>query len=396
VKWSDRIAIRGIRYNFVEKGGITLLGIAELYILIRLIEQSDFGLIALMNMVLFFGTFLSDMGLSNSIIHRKVLTKRQLSSLFWLYVAAGSLITIIVFMISPALAIFFDAPELLILIRVASFSILINSLGSLYWGVLYKELKFKYLSVLNLSVNALKFIVVCTLAFTGWGVWAIVAGLIVKSTAKTIGFVIATKSIFRPAWYFNYLSIKEDVRFGVYQTGESLVNLLHQRVDTLIIGKFLGLEVLGVYDLMKNILMKVYKMINPIFTTVSIPMLARVKDESRKTIALYLEQIQMLSFFNFPIYILLLFYDELFFDFFLKPEWERQGYHLAFGLLDIFYLLSSILNPIGSLVIAHGAVRSSFRYNLMVAVLLPTILLMLAALGGGLAILVLAMVIFRY
>jgi O-antigen/teichoic acid export membrane protein len=261
--------------------------------------------------------------------------------------------------------------------------------------VLYKELKFKYLSVLNLSVNALKFIVVCTLAFTGWGVWAIVAGLIVKSTAKTIGFVIATKSIFRPAWYFNYLSIKEDVRFGVYQTGESLVNLLHQRVDTLIIGKFLGLEVLGVYDLMKNILMKVYKMINPIFTTVSIPMLARVKDESRKTIALYLEQIQMLSFFNFPIYILLLFYDELFFDFFLKPEWERQGYHLAFGLLDIFYLLSSILNPIGSLVIAHGAVRSSFRYNLMVAVLLPTILLMLAALGGGLAILVLAMVIFQ-
>src|SRR5690554_638922 len=111
---------------------VTILQFAQLSILARHLEPADFGLMAIMMVVIGFSQAFQDMGISNAIIQRQDISHSQLSSLYWLNIVAGVLLFLIVLAISPLVAGFYEEPRITNLMAQLSIVFILVAVGNQY------------------------------------------------------------------------------------------------------------------------------------------------------------------------------------------------------------------------------------------------------------------------
>src|SRR3990172_7075720 len=78
---------RTISSGFVTvlaQGARSLLGLASIIVLARLLTPRDFGLVAMVTTVMGFLQVLKDAGLSTATVQRQSITHAQVSNLFWI------------------------------------------------------------------------------------------------------------------------------------------------------------------------------------------------------------------------------------------------------------------------------------------------------------------------
>ena len=368
------ISFRGLRWSIIEKAFLTIAGFVQLLVVVRYVEKEELGLMAMVYTILSFGGVFSDLGLGNSIIHKQESGHDKLSSLFWSYILIGCLLTVIFATTAPLFAYFFNEGELKSIVIIASFTFLINGFVQLYQAILYKEMKFRILSKIQITVTAISFIVVESFAMLGFGVYALVTGLLARTVTNAVCLIIIGRKHFTPGLHFSILEVREHLRFGLFQTGERIINTLNTQFDTLIIGKFLGAETLGVYDVLKRLLSRPMQLINSIVTKVSLPVLARTQEDSKKLGSLYIRQILYLCSINFPIYVFIALSSRTFIPYLLTENWLNPGNNFLFILFCLYYMIYTVQNPIGTLIIAKGQVHRSFYYNLVVLFFFPLLL----------------------
>ncbi len=107
---------------------------------------------------------------------------------------------------------------------------------------------------------------------------------------------------YKPSFVFKVGKIKEFLSFGAYQMGEKSINYFNSQVDTILIGKLLGMEALGIYSIAKQLIMRPAQVINPIITKVTFPTMAKVQEDTERLKKIYLKTMNYLSSINFPIY----------------------------------------------------------------------------------------------
>lgn len=387
------ISFWGLRWSIVEKVSLAIVGFVQLLVVVRYIGKADLGLMAILNTVLSFAGIFSDLGLGNSILHKQEKNHNKLSSLFWFYVMTGVLLNILFVLISPILAYFFEERALTPVMIIASFTFSINGFALLYQAIFYKELDFRVLSQIQIAVTGASFFCVIILAVLGYGVYALVIGVVVRSTVNVIFLTLAGKKYFIPSLYFKMQEVREHIRFAIFQTGERIINTINTQSDVLIVGKLLGTEVLGVYDIFKQLLSRPMQLINPVITRISLPVLAKVQAEPARAGNLYIRQIQYLASVNFPIYIFLALSSEPVIYYFLTETWLSPTTNLLFILFCMYYMVYTIQNPIGTLIIATGQVHRSFYYNLVILFFLPFLIVWAAT--KGITVLLSCMLIFH-
>ena len=77
-------AIRGGALTLIEQGGILLIHIITLMVLVRILPQQDFGLIAMIVPLTTFIMLFNDLGLSTAVVQKKEITHDQVNGLFWI------------------------------------------------------------------------------------------------------------------------------------------------------------------------------------------------------------------------------------------------------------------------------------------------------------------------
>jgi O-antigen/teichoic acid export membrane protein len=105
------------------------LQIGTTIILARLLLPSDYGLQSMVVTWTGFFSLFKDAGLSVATVQRETLTHEQISTLFWINIAIGSLLMILVAATGPFIAAFYKDPRLLWLTVASSTIFLFNSLG---------------------------------------------------------------------------------------------------------------------------------------------------------------------------------------------------------------------------------------------------------------------------
>lgn len=359
--------IDSVRWNAFSTIGVALLEIIRLFILLRLLSAYEFGLFALVSIVLFYVDALNDIGFSGAIIHKKINEKDKLSSIYWLTVITNTFFAFIIYLLAEPIAAFFDSPELIAMIRLVSVIFVIGGLGTIYKAVLIKEMKFKALSIIQFGGTLVYFVSSVFLAYEGYGVYALIYGIILKAVIENIGYVIFGRRQFVPKLKLNLSGLSYYFRFGMFQIGERASNVIRKELDTLLVGKFLGTEVLGFYSVMKNLLVRPYTLINPLITNVTLPLMSKLQNAKQELKKIYLEQINALTTVNAFIYIFLAVFALQFVLFYYGAEW--QEHILSFSIIAITYLLISIANPVGSLVISTGRADKGFYWNIGVLVI---------------------------
>ena len=366
-------ALSGIKWTTMASIVNTIVQIVQLAILARLLNPTDFGLMALVMVVIGFSQMFIDMGLSNAIIYKQEITREQLSSLYWLNVFIGVLFFILLVISSPLIAHYYKNEKLIPLINLVAVTFLMKPWGQQFMILMQKKLHFSAIAKTDMVSRFISFIVVVAMAYKSFGVYSLAVGSLVFTFFSTIGYIVFGRNLHKPIFYLKIKLLSDFLSFGLYQMGEKIIQYFASQFDTILIGKLLGLEVLGIYNVAKNLVNQPISVINPVITKVTFPLMSQVNNDNNKLKAVFLKTINYLSFVNIPVYLMIFLLANPIVTVMFGAKW-LEAVPLV-QILSLALILGSIGNPAGSLLLSKGKANIAFYWNLIIFLLFPVLII---------------------
>jgi len=372
-------AFNGVKWTTFSSVINAILQLAQLMILARYLSPHDFGLLSILMVVVGFSRVFVDFGLSKAIIYKKNISNSQLSTLYWLNILLSVCIFIILYFISSFIANFYNESMLESLIILISSSLVIQAFGQQFRTLFQKELQFNILAKIDIFAAIISFIVAICLAINGFGIYALVYPILIMALIKSILLVYIGLQHHKPKFVFNILEVKEFLSFGSYTVGNGIVSTIATQIDVLIIGKLLGTETLGLYSIIKELILRPAQLINPIITKVAFPTMSKVNHDINQVRRIYLKLINYISSVNFPIYIASFILAQEIITIFLGEKW-LNGVEI-FQILSIWGLVRSISSPIGTLIMSLGKPQYEMYFNVFIMFYMPCVLFLVIPFG---------------
>lgn len=361
-------ATSGIKWTSISMIVTTVLQFSQLAILARFLSPEQFGLMALVMVVIGFSQAFVDMGMSNAIIHKQTTSKLHLSSLYWLTVFAGVCVTTTVFLCAPLIAQFYVQPELVLLIQVVSFAFFISSLGSQYKILFQKELKFKSIALVELCASFSAFFVAITMANLDYGVYALVfANITMTSVSSLLFLLLGARNIYVPKFHFKWSEVRVYVGFGAYQLGERTINYFSANIDKILIGKLLGSHAVGLYNVAWQLIIFPLSKLNPIINKVALPVYGKLQQDPAAIDEYYSLAMRAIGLIVIPFSIYLSFFSKPLVAVVFGQQWVEAAHVVS--ILGGVGLIKAIGNPGGALVVALGNAKVGFWWNAVWATL---------------------------
>lgn len=214
--------------------------------LARMLSPEEFGTIALLYLFTGIASAFVDSGFSAALVQRQDVTQTDESTVFWFNLVMALIVALALAASAPAIAGFFDRAILVTLTQILALNIFISALGSVHGTLLNKRLEFKIQMKIGAVTTVISGVVAVVMAWNGYGVWALAAQTVTASLVTT--FFLWFLSSWRPKWVFSFDSVKKLFGFGGYMLASGLLDIAYNRVYTILIGKFYGVQELGFYN----------------------------------------------------------------------------------------------------------------------------------------------------
>jgi len=365
----NKKAVLGIKWTTASTISISIVAITKIAILTRLLDKSDFGLMALIMFIMGFVNLFSDMGISVAILHKKNITIKQYSSLYWFNFIISFALLYIIYLIAPFVARFYNEPELQKLIPIMGISFIINSIGNQYKLILEKKLEFKTLSITEISSSLLSLVFSVFLAYNNFKVYSLIYSLLLQYLITNVTLLVIGYPKNKIKAFISFSETKFFLKIGIYKVGGQIINYFNKELDSLIIGKLLGTEILGSYSLAKQLVAKPSQIINPVLTRVVTPVLVKFQSNLVLLKKHYLNLINVVSFINTIAYLIVIIFTPLLVDILYGNDYANI--HTIVRILSVYMIVRSIGNPIGSLIVATGRTDIEFRWNFYTLAVTP-------------------------
>ncbi|MDO5968900.1 lipopolysaccharide biosynthesis protein [Flavivirga aquimarina] len=336
-----------------------ILQIIFTMILARLLSKSDFGLVAMAMLVNRFVVAMTNIGFGGAIIQSQMVNKNQISAIFYIQLTINIFLTIVVFFSADLAAGFFEALELAPLIRVFSFVIVLQTLQ--FPNILLrKELKFKSFSLIEIFSMVLSNGVAIFLAVIGYGVWALVWRLIIQRILFGLlsfyyGNWLPTKPEFK--------GIKPLFKFGVNMLGSNMVYYFVENLVAILTGKYLGKEVLGLFNLAYNLAIIPATKIKTIITTVLTASFSKIQFKTEKFVNGYGLMLKYTSLVFIPLMLFIAASSYNTIPLFYGNSWSGASPFLL--ILCFVGILRGISHMLRSAILAKGKSQIIFRSALI-------------------------------
>ncbi len=290
----------GVRWVGIGQIGNRLLSMASTIVLARLLMPEDFGVIALARLVLGFILLLSAWGIDAAVIVEDKRPKQIANVAFWINFGIMLLLGAIVIGISPWAKNFYNTPVLQPILIWMGLGLAFQSFELIPRTILNRDLNYKYLTIVNLSVELITNSMVIVLAILGCGVWSLVIPQIIASPLRAIPYWWKTK--WSPSFYIERADFKRVFSFGKSILGAELVRYLNNNTDYFLIGKLLSKAKLGYYSFAFNLANWPVENIVKVVNTVALPALAKVQSDLDAMKHLFLRMTEMTALVTFPIF----------------------------------------------------------------------------------------------
>lgn len=362
-------------------GGIQLI---QLAILAHLLPPSDFGLMGMVNIVVGLGAIVAEAGLGKALIQRKHPSPESLSTLYWTNVATGAGLFLIVVAVAGPVAVFFGDTRLAGPLALSGFLLLIAPWGQLYLALMEKDLRFRELAWIEVLASAVGLIIAVSMALAGMRVFSLVWGALAATAARTTGMICFGGVNWRPRMCFVARSLDGYLAFGLYHTGQRLVNYTTSNIDFLLVGKLFGARPLGFYGMAYNLANLPASRLNPVLSRVFFPVFARYGDDVPRLRRGYLKMQAASSLANVPLLLGLLALAPVAIPVVLGEPWRPATTILQ--VLCVVGLARSIAGTVGPLILARGRTDLGFRWSLLVVAIQVPALYAGARVGGVLGV----------
>ena len=365
-------SVRGGAVTLISQGLKFVLGMGSTMILARQLTPADFGLqgmvLAITGVIGLFG----DIGLSMATVQSDSITHEQTSTLFWINVALGSALAVLVALLAPVLIDFYQEPRLLWMTIGAAATFFIGGLGVQHSALLVREMRFVALAkiqILSLIVSAA---VGIGMAAFGFGYVALIGNMVAAPVITVACLWFAVRWI--PGMPCRGYGLRSALHFGGILTLGNLVVYLGYNAEKVLLGRFWGAAALGLYG-------KAYSLVNLPTTqlhssiyTVVFPALSRLQADRQRLNNSFLQVYTAVVALSIPATICCMLFAEEMIRIALGPKWN--GAVPIFRLLGPTVLAFGMINPFGWFLMSTGRVVRSLKMSLVIAPLVITAILL--------------------
>src|SRR5438552_6922488 len=213
--------IRGGSARIVAQGANFALRIGSIMVLSRLLEPRDFGLLGMVTAFTGVLSLFRDFGLSAAAVQRATVTEEQTSTLFWINVLVGALLTAIAVLLAPVVSAFYREPRLLWVTSVVATGFLFNGAGVQHSALLQRQMRFTALAWIDIVSLIVSTAIAIGGAKAGYGYWALAAMTVSLPVTGTVGLWLVSAWV--PGKLRRGVGIGSMMRFGGTVTLNSLV-----------------------------------------------------------------------------------------------------------------------------------------------------------------------------
>lgn len=342
-KTNEAKVLNGIGWSSLSSIINYILLFTRTFILVRILAPQDFGLMALSLLLLSTIKQFSYLGLEQALIQQTNVNKSTVNTIWTISIIRGIFFFALIVLISPYYANFFTQPNLISILYVLSFASIISGFKNSYVSVLQKELKFDIIFKLVVISGLVEFCTTIALAIIYENVMALAVGYLMGAIANVLlSFLLISR---KPNFSFNYNEFIQLFRFGKWVLGGGVIIFLIVNIDTFVIGKLLGVTLLGLYQI-------VYRFSNFAATDIVLtfsqsiyPSFALVKKDLNELKKYFLNTILIITFIIMPIMTILLFYAQDFIYYLIGPDWIPAL--LTFEILILFGMTRSLASICG-------------------------------------------------
>ena len=239
--------ISGSFWQVLNVGLFSVMNVVFLMVMARLIEKEVHGIFVVMHLLILILSMISKSGVYLALVRREHNSSRDVSFAFWISIILGSAFTILLFFVAPLIHKYYNNDISIFPMQVISIFFFLYSLGLVSEALIIRDLNFKSLFITKCGSYFVSNIVVgISLAYLGYGIWAFVIGFLLFTFLNSV-----SKYVLRPhslRWNFGIEEINEVKHFAFGFTITELLNTSATYIDKLIIGKFVSLDLLAVFQ----------------------------------------------------------------------------------------------------------------------------------------------------
>jgi O-antigen/teichoic acid export membrane protein len=268
-------------------------------VVIRLLTPADYGLMGLVSLFTGFVAMFNELGMGAALVQTRRVTGTLLAELFGLVLLLQILFGLLILVTAAPVADFFGEPRLVPMLQVQSLQFLFYGFAVVPDALLMRRLDFQRKSLVETVAALLASGATLLLAFTGFGVWALIDGVLLGAATRALGLTWITR--FLPMPRLRLSGLGGLVRFGGLLTAERLLWFGYTRFDAMIIGKRFGPVLLGDYTVAMTLASLPLDKLGPVLTQVSFPAFAEVQERPGEATAHLLKAVRLLSLLFFPL-----------------------------------------------------------------------------------------------
>ena len=334
-------------------------------IMARILEPSDFGLIASVSILIIVAQQVIDSGISDRIIQKKTITETDYSTFFFCNLFISIFILILFIFIAKPISNFYENNLINNVVICFGVIIFFMNAGRIQWVILNRNLKFKTCII----IRTLSVIFGCffglTMALNDFGFWALVGQQMSAAITLTLMYWIVLPWLpkEKPSW----AAVKDIYSFGTpIIISESIRSSIDQFIN-IIIAKNFSQSNLGYYDRGKFIPENIHNSIKMIFGQTNFAVLSHLKSNNNNLSTTFLDFLKIRSV------IIIILLGSIFICandivlILLGQKWMASVWFLKTLCLSFAFLSFFISNQ--ELLKALGKIRLLFKLNILSALI---------------------------
>lgn len=292
-------AVSGLKWGSVSTIANAVMQIGYTSAMARLLAPEAFGLVAIAGVIIRFGSYFSNMGLTKALVQKEELEPKHIRAAFTASFILGLLFTGLTWLMAPLAADFFENPDVTPIVQVMSLAFLISGLSITATSLLEREMRFKLLSIIEMVAYVISYIVVgIMLAYLNFGVWSLIIATLLQMAISAIGaYVVVRHSVLLQIRLEPY---KPLFSYGSRMSFISFLEFLSQEFGTILIGRVLGSYKLGLYNRAYMLVNLPMYMLTRTFSKVVFPSFSKIQNDIQKLGKIYLSSITLLAAIVIP------------------------------------------------------------------------------------------------
>ena len=372
-----------------------LLGIVFGIILARRLNQSDFGMIAMITIFQLIGNDLQNSGFKVALANLRQPTDRDYNSVFWFNILMGGSLYVLLFFLAPFIADFYHIPSLTPLARYAFLSIVFASFGTAQSAWLFKNLHAKQQAKAGMMAVLISSSVAVVMAYMGFAYWAlatqtnlyillctalywhyspwrptVAAAQRSKFKVQSSNAATQRSKIFNFQFsIFNFEVLRPALRmfrFSVKLLISQVLTDINNNVLNILLGRFYGRHDTGNYNQAFQWSTKGSNIIQSMVQQVAQPVLVSIDNEHERQLHVLRKMMRFAAFLSFPLLFGLSLVSHEFIVTLLGEKWAQSAHYLRLlAISSAFLPLSTLL---ANVVITKGRSNIFMYVNLALAI----------------------------